>query len=179
VSRQDDIKKLITNHQRRLQKLKELQALQGLSIDPKILIEIEDIETEVKELQTELKELETITELSVTKLSTSPNSIFQTDTLPPTPSQTSTNTPTRSPTSAPTETQTPTPVPPKFHTISLNKIANASTQEGYASPPLGQLEIEGVLFDLPAGRNSVTTQAGPLPDFPTTLNLPSGNYWMR
>ncbi|MBE7555701.1 MAG: FHA domain-containing protein [Anaerolineales bacterium] len=56
--RQDDVKKLLVNHNRRLQKLKEQQALQGISVDPKILIEIEDIEAEIEELQQELKELE-------------------------------------------------------------------------------------------------------------------------
>ncbi len=55
MSRKEDIKKLIVNHRRRLQKLKEQQALQGLAIDPKILLEIEDIETKIEELQTELE----------------------------------------------------------------------------------------------------------------------------
>lgn len=53
----DDIKNLITNHQRRLQKLKEMQALHGHSVDPKILIEIEDIETRLEEL-TSISELD-------------------------------------------------------------------------------------------------------------------------
>jgi hypothetical protein len=52
---QDDIKKLIRNHTRRLQKLKEQQALAGVAVDPRILIEIEDIEREIENLQTELK----------------------------------------------------------------------------------------------------------------------------
>ena len=58
MTRQDDIKKLIRNHNRRLQKLKEQQALHGLDAPPKILLEIEDIETELEQLQTELNEIE-------------------------------------------------------------------------------------------------------------------------
>ena len=42
MSREDDIKKLITNSQRRLQKLEEQRALHGYSTDPVILLEIED-----------------------------------------------------------------------------------------------------------------------------------------
>jgi hypothetical protein len=51
MSHQDDIKKLISHHSRRLQKLKEQQALEGISVDPKILIEIEDIEAQIDKLQ--------------------------------------------------------------------------------------------------------------------------------
>ncbi len=40
MARQDDIKNLIRNHNRRLQKLKEQQALHGLDAPPKILLEI-------------------------------------------------------------------------------------------------------------------------------------------
>lgn len=47
----DDIRKLITNHYRRLQRLKEQEALHGLSVDPGVLIEIEDIEIKIAELQ--------------------------------------------------------------------------------------------------------------------------------
>jgi hypothetical protein len=57
MSQQDDIKKLITYHTRRLQKLKEQKALEGRSVDPKILIEIEDIDTEIKNLQIQLEEI--------------------------------------------------------------------------------------------------------------------------
>lgn len=52
--RAEDIKKLIFTHNRRLQKLKERQALEGISADPKIALEIEDIEAELEELQDEL-----------------------------------------------------------------------------------------------------------------------------
>ncbi|MFC1976336.1 hypothetical protein ACFLXQ_08045 [Chloroflexota bacterium] len=54
MSHQDDLRKLIRNNQRRLQKLKEQQALEGLSTEPRLLIEIEDIETEIAKLQAEL-----------------------------------------------------------------------------------------------------------------------------
>lgn len=97
----------------------------------------------------------------------------------PTPLQAQTPTFTLAPSATPTLTETSTPIPPislKFHTISLNELVNASTQEGYVSPPLGQLEMEGILFDLPTGRNSVTTQAKPLPNFPTILHLTTEIY---
>jgi hypothetical protein len=54
---QDDIKNLIRNHNRRLQKLKERKALEGLNTSPEILIEIEDIEDEVTNLEKELIEI--------------------------------------------------------------------------------------------------------------------------
>ncbi len=72
--------------------------------------------------------------------------------------------------------QPPSPLPSKFHFISLSEVANASIQEGYSSPPLGQLELEGIPFNLPAGPNSVTTQAEPIPDFPTTVRLTTELY---
>lgn len=49
-----DLEQRIVNHQRRLQKLKEQQALHGISVDPKIPLEIENIEAELAELQAEL-----------------------------------------------------------------------------------------------------------------------------
>ncbi len=54
MSRQDDIKQLITQHQRRLQKLKEQRASFGLTTPPHILMEIEDIEAEITKLHAEL-----------------------------------------------------------------------------------------------------------------------------
>jgi len=57
MSRQDDIKKLITTYNRRLQVLEEQRALQGISVDPKILMEIEDISVQISELETELAEI--------------------------------------------------------------------------------------------------------------------------
>jgi hypothetical protein len=74
----------------------------------------------------------------------------------------------------PTATSTATPLPTqvrtlRFHAVSLRSYANASTQEGYVSPPLGSVELGGVWFELPAGLNSITTQAEPLPDYPIRL----------
>lgn len=54
MSSETHIKKLINNSQRRLQKLKEQQALQGYAAEAHILLEIEDIEAEIKRLQAEL-----------------------------------------------------------------------------------------------------------------------------
>lgn len=59
MSRQDDLQKLIAEHERRLQKRKEQKARFGISADPSIDIEIEDIEAAIAQLQTELAELET------------------------------------------------------------------------------------------------------------------------
>ena len=47
MAEQDNIQKLITEHQRRLQKLRERQAKQGLSTPPEVLTEIEDEDIEV------------------------------------------------------------------------------------------------------------------------------------
>ncbi len=55
MSRQDDIQKLISNHQRRLQLLQEQQALRGLSTPPDVVIEIEDVEAQIQALQAELE----------------------------------------------------------------------------------------------------------------------------
>lgn len=54
-SKVDDIRRLIINHSRRLQRLKEQQALRGISVDPGILLEIEDIETQITALEAELE----------------------------------------------------------------------------------------------------------------------------
>jgi len=51
---QDDIKRLLINHNRRLQGLKEKKALYGLETPVAILTEIQDIEIEIQELQAEL-----------------------------------------------------------------------------------------------------------------------------
>ena len=59
----------------------------------------------------------------------------------------------------------------KFHPILLGTIANRSTQGGYRSPPLELIELGEVVFDLPKGRNSVTTHAETLPDFPTAVTV--------
>lgn len=63
MSQQDDLQKLITNYERRLQKLKEQKASFG-SMDPPIdlLTEIGDCEANIERLQAELAELEQTTE---------------------------------------------------------------------------------------------------------------------
>lgn len=53
----DDLQTELILWQRRLQKLKELQARKGINTEPEILLEIEDIETTVEKLQAELAEL--------------------------------------------------------------------------------------------------------------------------
>lgn len=53
-----DIKKLINENERRLQKLKEKQARLGPDTRPADLLEIEDTELEIEKLQAQLKELE-------------------------------------------------------------------------------------------------------------------------
>lgn len=57
MARQDDIKKLLVNHNRRLQALQERKALYGLEVPIAVLTEIEDIEAEIERLQAELAEL--------------------------------------------------------------------------------------------------------------------------
>ena len=64
----------------------------------------------------------------------------------------------------------PTPVP-QFHVISLAGIANATTDDGYESPPSGRVNLSGVPFDIPSGLNSVTTQANTLPNNPVRVSL--------
>ncbi len=54
ISRQDNIKRLITDYTRRLQKLKEQQAQLGVNTPPEILTEIEDIEAKIETLQSQL-----------------------------------------------------------------------------------------------------------------------------
>lgn len=52
-----DIEKIIQLSLRRLQKLKEQQALKGLNTPPEVLIEIEDIEAQLEQLQTRLSQV--------------------------------------------------------------------------------------------------------------------------
>lgn len=54
----ENLEKLITQHKRRLQKLKEKEAALGLSVDPSIPIEIEDVEKSIVSLKIELANLE-------------------------------------------------------------------------------------------------------------------------
>ncbi len=58
MSRQDDIKRLIVANNRRLQKLKEQQAMHGIDTPPATLLEIENIQAELAELEAELNRLE-------------------------------------------------------------------------------------------------------------------------
>jgi hypothetical protein len=51
----EDLQNEIKSYKRRLQKLKERKALQGLSADPSLDIEIEDIEAKVNELSAQLR----------------------------------------------------------------------------------------------------------------------------
>lgn len=52
-----DIEKLIQLSLRRLQKLKEQQALKGFNTPPEVLIEIEDIEAQIEQLQDRLNQV--------------------------------------------------------------------------------------------------------------------------
>jgi hypothetical protein len=52
-----NLQQLIATHKSRLQKLKEQEALYGISVDPRVLIEIERIEEKIAKLQDELSEL--------------------------------------------------------------------------------------------------------------------------
>ena len=54
----EGVEKLIENTLRRLQKLKEQQALKGINSPPELLIEIEDLEADIEQLQTKLQQLE-------------------------------------------------------------------------------------------------------------------------
>lgn len=60
MSQQDHLERLIENHNRRLQALKEKQALSGLQTDIQILLEINDIEAELKRLTEQLEALKRI-----------------------------------------------------------------------------------------------------------------------
>ncbi len=56
MSRKTDIQKLIRTYHRRLQKLKEEEALKEISAPPEILIEIEDIEDKLDQLEVALQQ---------------------------------------------------------------------------------------------------------------------------
>ncbi len=62
MSRQDDLKRLLFIRSRRLQKLKEAQALKGINAEPELLLEIEDLEEQIDILQEELRVLAETTE---------------------------------------------------------------------------------------------------------------------
>ncbi|MCX5682350.1 MAG: zinc ribbon domain-containing protein, partial [Planctomycetota bacterium] len=93
---------------------------------------------------------------------------------PPTATPIPTATPLPTATSSPTTTPRPTATPQavaQFTSIGLQAIANASTTSGYVNPPLGNVTLGGIPFNLGQGQ-SVTTQAGPLPNNPTRVVLP-------
>ena len=54
----EDQKELRKTHQRRLYILKQQQATYGLSVDPRVVIEIEDINAKIQEVNTRITELE-------------------------------------------------------------------------------------------------------------------------
>lgn len=99
---------------------------------------------------------------------------------PPTATSTPTVAPPPTDTPPPTGTPSPTPVPPavtpappsaavtRYFHLSLRDYANSNTTGGYINPPLGQVELGGIPFDLGTGE-SIVTQANPLPDNPTQL----------
>ncbi len=58
MSQLNDIKKLITTTDRRLQKLKQRQAQQGINTDPAVAMEIEDLEEKLADLRRQLKQAE-------------------------------------------------------------------------------------------------------------------------
>ncbi len=102
---------------------------------------------------------------------------------PPTPTPKATNTPVPPSTTTPVPpTDAPVPTRPPaspivaelaFIPLSIQHIANSNTQEGYRNPPLGQVTLGGVPFDLRHGE-SIVTQANPLPDHPTIVTIPAG-----
>lgn len=63
MSRIDDIRNLITKHDRHLQKLKEQQASLGIHTPAHILTSIEDTETEIENLQAELQRMEYVSDV--------------------------------------------------------------------------------------------------------------------
>jgi hypothetical protein len=71
MSEADDVKTLIQTKSRQLQKLKEREALLGISTDPATLIQIEDLEAELDELQAKLAALESGASVRVSSTATS------------------------------------------------------------------------------------------------------------
>lgn len=82
---------------------------------------------------------------------------------------TATSTPTA--TSRPSNTPTAPPTAGQFLPVSLRGFVNASTTDGYIDPPLGDVVLSSVHFSLNQG-GTLTTQAAPLPDNPTSISLP-------
>lgn len=73
---------------------------------------------------------------------------------------------------APTPTKTTTgTLAAAFELLSLVGVANANAGSGYVDPPLGEVILAGVPFDLGVGE-SVTTQAISVPANPRSISLP-------
>lgn len=62
----------------------------------------------------------------------------------------------------------------EFVQLALLPVANANLKDGYVNPPTGQVTLGGVPFDLKSGE-TVTTQAAPLPNYPTRIWLPASS----
>ncbi len=58
MSRQDDIKRFLLMHNRRLQMLEKKSATDGLDTPPNVLMEIDDIKSNIADFQSELEDLE-------------------------------------------------------------------------------------------------------------------------
>lgn len=73
----DQIEELISIYNRRLHILRRQKAIQGISVEPKIILEIEDIETEIEKLQEALttvnNEVEAVSQLNKSIINSSPN----------------------------------------------------------------------------------------------------------
>jgi len=75
MARVDELRRLIRNHQRRLSKLQEIRATNGVDTRPDVLIEIEDLESALDGLQAELEAeaaRETAVKRSYSQLETGP-----------------------------------------------------------------------------------------------------------
>lgn len=72
MSQQSDLQRLTVTKVRRLQKLKEIKARQGINTSPELLFEIEDLEAEIEDLQAKLpvEELQEVSTENLTHLKT-------------------------------------------------------------------------------------------------------------
>lgn len=148
----------------------------------KIIVEATDYEQYVQNIDLiegtlpdviQLKPVPPTATLMPTSLPTNTPMATATDTPSSPPTHTSTSTVAPAPILTFTPQTIPSPEEPGYQQISLKSITNESTSNGYATPPIGKVELSGVIFDLPPGQNSVTTQAEPLPEFPTRVTLPA------
>lgn len=128
---------------------------------------------------TESTEPPTATKTNETAIPVTTATQKNTDTpVPPTATPKPTDTPIPITTPKPTNT----PVPPtatsaspsstftRYSHPSLRDYANSNTTDGYINPPLGQVELGGIPFNLGTGE-SIVTQADPLPNNPTQLSF--------